>query len=134
MRDSVFKRTLKSLPIGSSVSIDGPFGSFGLHENPARAAVFIAGGIGITPFISILRQATQVQSSQRLILIYSNRRPEEAAFLAELQQLEEQNSNFRLVATMTAMHLSSRTWPNQTGVISGCLVKDMVGDLPKPIF
>ena len=134
MRDSVFKRAMKSLPIGSPVTIDGPFGSLGLHTERARAGVFIAGGIGITPFVSILRQATKDALAQRLILIYSNRRPEDAAFLVDLQQFEEQNQNFRLVATMTDMHLSGRTWPNQTGLITADLVKQVVGDLPKPIF
>lgn len=134
MRESLFKSALKSLPLGSQVQIDGPFGSLGLHKDRARAAIFIAGGIGITPFVSILRQATIEQLPQRLILLYSNRRPEDAAFLVDLQYLEEQNPNFRLVATMTAMHLSSRTWPNQTGMITANLVKEVVGDLPKPIF
>lgn len=134
MRDSVFKRALKALPTGALVTIDGPFGSLGLHNDRTRAAVFIAGGIGITPFVSMLRQAHHDQLPQRLILLYSNRRPEDAAFLANLQQLEEQNPHFRLVATMTDMHLSGRTWPNQTGVITADLVASVVGDLPKPIF
>lgn len=134
MRDSVFKSALKSLPLGSQVKVAGPFGSLGLHKDRARAAIFIAGGIGITPFVSILRQATIEQLPQRLILLYSNRRPEDAAFLVDLQQLEEQNANFRLVATMTAMHLSTRNWPNKTGMITANLVKEVVGDLPKPIF
>jgi ferredoxin-NADP reductase len=134
MRDSVFKRALTSLPLGSPVMIDGPFGSLGLHNDRTRAGVFIAGGIGITPFLSILRQATKERLSQRLILLYSNRRPEDAAFLVDLQQLEDQNPHFRLVATMTDMHLSSRIWRNQTGLITADLVASVVGDLPKPIF
>lgn len=134
MRDSVFKHVLRSLPLGSPVTIDGPFGTFGLDNDHSRAAIFIAGGIGITPFISILRQAAKDQLPQRLILIYSNRRPEDAAFLAELQQLEEQNPKFRLVATMTDMQASNRSWPNHTGFINADLVASVVGDLPKPVF
>ena len=90
MRDSAFKRAIKSLPIGSPVKFEGPFGSLTLHNDWTRPAVFIAGGIGVTPFISILRQAAKDQLPQRLLLLYSNRRPEDAAFLAELQQLEQQ--------------------------------------------
>jgi ferredoxin-NADP reductase len=134
MRDSVFKRALRSLAVGSPVTIDGPFGSLGLHNDRTRAGVFIAGGIGITPFVSMLRQANHEKLPHRLILLYSSRRPEDAAFLVDLQQLEEQNDHFRLVATMTDMHLSSRTWPNQTGMITADLVASVVGDLPKPIF
>jgi ferredoxin-NADP reductase len=134
MRDSDYKRALKALPIGAAASIDGPFGSLTLHRERSRAAVFIAGGIGITPFVSMLRQAARQQLQQRLILLYSSRRPEDAAFLAELQQLQERNSQFKLVATMTDMQLSSRSWPNQTGLITAELVARAVADLPQPIF
>lgn len=59
----------------------GPFGSLACIRTDLPA-VFIAGGIGITPFMSILRQAAQEQSLQHFLLLYSNREPEEAAFLA----------------------------------------------------
>lgn len=101
MRDSWFKQTINSLEVDSSVQIEGPFGSLTLHNNRARPAVFVAGGIGVTPFMSMLRQAAHDQLLQNLVLLYLNRRPEDAAFLEELQQLEIQNSRFRLVATMT---------------------------------
>ena len=134
MRDSAFKRALEVLPIGSQVTIDGPFGSFGLHNARRRAAVFIAGGIGVTPFVSMLRQATRDRLQQRIVLLYANRRPEDAAFLGELQELEEQNPNFRLVATMTKMNGSRRRWSGPTGAITGALIESIVGDLPELVF
>jgi len=134
MRDTAFKRALKSLPIGSRAKLVGPFGSLILHGDRARPAVFIAGGIGITPFMSILRQAAKDQMPQQLSLLYSNRRPEDAAFLAELQQLERQNKNFRLVATMTEMSASERPWEGETGLIDRQLLKRAVGDLSAPIY
>jgi ferredoxin-NADP reductase len=134
MRDSAFKRAFKSLPAGSPAKLEGPFGSLTLHNNRTRPAVFIAGGIGITPFMSILRQAAKDQLPQRLLLLYSNRRPEDAAFLAELKQLEQQNKNFRLVATMTEMSKSSRPWEGETGLINEELVKRVASDLPAPIY
>jgi ferredoxin-NADP reductase len=134
MRDSAFKRAFKTLPIGSPAKLEGPFGSLALHNNGARPAVFIAGGIGITPFMSILRQAAKDQLPQRLLLLYSNRRPEDAAFLAELQQLEQQNKNFRLVATMTEMTKSARKWDGETRFIDANLVQRFVGDLAAPIY
>jgi ferredoxin-NADP reductase len=57
MRDTAFKRSLKKIPLGTEVKIDSPMGSFTLHKNSSKPAVFLAGGIGITPFISIVRQA-----------------------------------------------------------------------------
>jgi ferredoxin-NADP reductase len=134
MRDSAFKRTLKSLPLGASVQLDGPFGSLTLHNNRARAAVLVAGGIGITPFMSILRQAANDKSPQSLTLLYSNRRPEDAAFLAELQQLEKSNDRFRLVATMTEMGKSARPWTGETRLIDEGLVRQVGGGLPNPIY
>jgi ferredoxin-NADP reductase len=102
MRDSAFKRVLGSMPIGGRVQVEGPFGSLTLHGNRSRPAVLIAGGIGITPFMSMLRQAAHDDLPQVIKLIYSNRRPEDAAFLAELQQLEQaRRGSFQLVATMT---------------------------------
>jgi len=134
MRDSAFKRALKSLPIGSPVTIGGPFGSLGLHKDRTRAGIFIAGGIGITPFVSILRQAAKDRLQQRLILLYSNRRPEDAAFLAELQQLAAQSESFRMVATMTQASASRRRWEGPTGLITGEFIKSAVGDLAAPVF
>ena len=134
MRDSAYKRALKSMTVGSSLAIDGPSGSLGLHKDLARAGILIAGGIGITPFMSMLRQAAKDQRQQRLILLYSNRRPEDAAFLAELQQLEGKNPNFRLVATMTEMQASHLPWAGQTGQVTEELVRNGVGDLAAPIF
>jgi ferredoxin-NADP reductase len=134
LRDSAFKRALQALPIGSSARLEGPFGSLTLHSNHARPAVLIAGGIGVTPFMSILRQAAQDQLPQRLILLYSNRRPEDAAFLAELQELERYNKNFRLVATMTEMHKSSSPWLGGTGLIDQDLVVSVSNGLVEPIY
>jgi ferredoxin-NADP reductase len=133
MRDSAFKRALKALSIGAVIRLQGPFGELTLGD-AARPAVFIAGGIGITPFMSILRQAAKDQLSQRLLLLYSNRRPEDAAFLAELQQLEQRNKNFRLVATMTEMTKSARKWDGETSFIDADLVKRFVGDFAAPIY
>ena len=100
MRASAFKNALKDLPDGAQVKVRGPMGRFVLSD-ATRPAVLVAGGIGITPFISIVRQAVHEQSTQPLVLLYSNRRPEEAAYLDELSALERQCSNFRLCARMT---------------------------------
>jgi len=134
MRDSTYKRVLGALQVGSAARIDGPFGSFALHSDRARPAVFIAGGIGITPFMSIVRQAANDRLRQRLWLLYSNRRPEDAAFLPELQALERRNKEFRLLATMTEMGKSGRAWEGETGMIDEKLVKRINRDLPAPVY
>ncbi len=60
MRDTAFKRSLKVVPLGTEIQIAPPSGSFTLHKNANKPAVFLAGGIGITPFISVIRQAHRV--------------------------------------------------------------------------
>ncbi len=134
MRDSAFKRALRLLPIGAPAKLDGPFGSLILHNNRARSAVLVAGGIGITPFISMLRQATNDQLPQDLTLLYSNRRPEDAAFLSELQQLEQKNPRIRLIATMTQMDKSSQNWTGETRLIDEELVTKASQGLAAPIY
>jgi ferredoxin-NADP reductase len=134
LRDSAFKRALKALSVGSVLRVDGPSGSLTLHNDRARPAVFIAGGIGITPFISILRQAEHDQLPQKLALVYSNRRPEEAAFLAELQQLERGDARFRLWATMTRMSQSSRPWDGAVGHVDAALLKRVTAGLTPPVY
>ena len=115
MRDTAFKRSLKKVPLGTEVKIDSPMGSFTLHKNSAKPAVFLAGGIGITPFLSIVRQADHDRLPHKLYLFYSNRRPEDAPFLDALQTLERRNPNFQLVCTMTEMSKSKKEWKGETG-------------------
>lgn len=134
MRDSAFKRALGELAIGSSVRIEGPSGSLTLHGDRTRAAVFVAGGIGVTPFMSILRHAANHGLDRDMVLLYANRRPEDAAFLAELQQLDRESSRFRLVATMTRMDGAERTWDGQSGRIDEALIRRAVGDLAAPVY
>ena len=121
---SAFKRALRSLPPGAKLELKGPRGVMTLHEDRGRAAVFIAGGIGITPFMSMLRQAAHDRLEQRLLLICSNRRQEDTPFLAELQALVRQNDNFRLLARMT----------EQEGFIDGDAIKRFAADALAPIY
>lgn len=134
MRDSAYKNALARLPIGALARMDGPFGSLTLHNKLERAAVLIAGGIGITPFMSMLRHATHSALQQRIVLLYANRRPEDSAFLSELQRLEGENRNFRLVATMTRLEESRLPWMGATEAIDEALLKRIGADLRNPIY
>ena len=134
MRDSAFKNALARLPVGGAADIEGPFGSLALHTKPDRAAVFLAGGIGITPFMSMLRHAAHAGLRQRILLLYSNRRPEDSAFLSELQRLEGDVPNFRLVATMTQMEEARLPWMGETGKIDEALLKRVAAGLADPVY
>jgi ferredoxin-NADP reductase len=114
MRDTAFKRSLKEVTLTAKVKISPAAGSFTLHKNLAKPAIFLAGGIGITPFLSIVQQADRDRLSQKLYLFYSNRRPEDAAFLDTLRALETTNPNFRLICIMTEMSKSKKEWKGET--------------------
>ena len=134
MRDTAYKRVLKSAALGAPVRIDGPSGVMVLHEDAARPAVFLAGGIGVTPFLCMARHAAQNRLPHRTVLFYSNRRPEDAAFLDELRALERSNPNFRLVATMSQAEKSSQPWQGETGFIRPDMLKRYLTDLKTPIY
>jgi len=72
--------------------------------------------------------------SHRIFLFYSNRRPEDAPFLEELQSLERLNPNFRLVATMTQMRLSRRSWRGETGMIGKEMLARFLTGLRSPVY
>lgn len=134
MRDTAFKRALESAQPGLNVDIDRPKGEMVLHEDAARPAVFLAGGIGITPFLSMARHAVHISLPHRIFLFYSNRRPEDAAFLDELRGFETRNSNYRLIATMTKAGKSSRRWTGETDHIGRDMLERHLRDVLAPVY
>jgi ferredoxin-NADP reductase len=134
MRDTAFKRVLKTMKIGTGLVIDAPYGSFTLHNNSTIPAVFITGGIGITPVRSIVLQATHDKLPHKIFLFDSNRRPEDAAFLDDLIDAEKKNPNFTFVGTMTEMERSEREWHEETGLVNKEMLSKYVGDLTVPIY
>lgn len=82
-RGSAFKRSLIEAPLGTPVDLDGPYGSFTLPQKP-NDVYMLAGGIGVTPFRSIVEDTRERSLDHTLTLIHSNRTPEETPFLDEL--------------------------------------------------
>jgi ferredoxin-NADP reductase len=134
VRDSAFKRAANTLLIGTPFLLQGPYGSFGLHRDIARPAVFLAGGIGITPFRSMIRHATGVESAHRIFLFYSIRRLEEAAFITELEQIQELNPSFKFIPTITHPDGIPLRWRGATGHITEPMITKWLPDLGIPIF
>lgn len=134
LRDTAFKRMLGEIPLGTRIDIEGPFGRFTLPEDISQTAVFLAGGIGITPFRSMLVEAAHNKLSHRLILMYSNRRPEDAAFLDELQSLQQDNPNYTCIGTMTSPTGGAEAWKGETGRIDQTMVRKYVKDTEAAMF
>lgn len=134
LRNTKFKQRLSRIALSSEVTIDGPGGGFAMDVDAVQTAVFIAGGIGITPVRSILVSAARNKLPRRTFLFYSNRRPEDAAFLDELTELQNANPHFHLIATMTRMQESNQEWTGSTGHLNWDLIAKYVGDTIAPVY
>jgi ferredoxin-NADP reductase len=126
LRDSAFKRSLAELPVGAAVEVEQPKGDFVLPDETDLPLVFLAGGIGITVFRSMLRSIVEERLSHRVTLVYSNRDRESTAFLDELTQLARDHNNINLVLTMT----DENEWDGERRKIGPELLRDHLdGDL-----
>jgi ferredoxin-NADP reductase len=163
LRDTAFKRVLNTMPPGSAGKIDGPSGDLTLHnsgtgpvrpssrsgtggcpaatgsfvpflESVKQTAVFLADGIGITPFRNMVFRAAKEEFAHRIFLCYSNRRPEDAPFLDELQALERENPNHKLVASMTEMSKSHQPWHGEAGLIDRAMLSRYLKGAVSPIY
>lgn len=134
LRDTAFKRALKMMPLETEVKIEGPFGDLRLHNNVKRTAVFLSGGIGVTPIRSILLDAAYRKLPHRIFLFFSNHRPEDAPFLDELQALEKKNTNYKFIGTMTKMENSTRPWDGERGFINKDMLDRYLEGADSPIY
>ncbi len=134
LRDTAFKRVLAEMPLGTTIDLEGPFGQFTLPSDDSRTIVLLAGGIGITPFRSMLVEATHHKLSHQLILMYSNRHPEDAAFLDELQTLQQENTRFTCIGTMTSPNGGTETWEGETGRIDQVMLGKYVKETKVALY
>lgn len=134
VRDTAFKRTLARMPVHTIVKIEGPFGHLTLPENPARPLVFLAGGIGITPFRSMLVEMARSRLSYRVVLFYSNRRPEDAPFLDELQHLQQEIPGYSFVGIMTQLDRAKSAWTAEIGHLDYAMLSRHIEGLVAPLY
>jgi len=132
MRKTGFKTALKSAALGTKFLVSRPRGSFTLHRDITRPAVFLAGGIGIAPIRSIIQQATQERLPHKLYLFHSNREADDAAFLEEFESLTAQNPNFTLIPTVTGHRTIA--WPYEKGHINREMLTRYLLWLKGPIY
>jgi ferredoxin-NADP reductase len=132
MRKSAFKNSLKMLPLGAKLKVSSPMGSFTLHRDGSRPAVFLAGGIGITPVLSILADATEQGLPHRIYLFYSNHDAEKAAFLSELQMWQKTNANLTVIPTVTTPNGFS--WLYERGRIDPEMLSRYLNDVHGPVY
>jgi len=134
LRTTAFKRTLNSLPLDSELLLQGPYGGMTLPRNTTRPAVLLAGGIGITPFRSFVWSEAELLSARTILLFYSVRVPAEAAFLEELREMEQYNTRYKLICTVTQPEKAKIPWQGEAGRISIEMLRKWIPDLSVPIY
>ncbi len=132
MRESAFKKSLRALPIGTGIDFMGPMGSFTLHKDASRPAVFLTGGIGITPVRSIVAHATEERLGHRLYVFYSNKTRALTAFFEDFQEWSRENPNLVFIPTLDGEQPAN--WPFELGMIDEAMLRRHIHDLQRPIY
>lgn len=132
MRDSRFKNSLKTLPIGTPLRCIGPQGNMVLNEDDSKIGVLLAGGIGITPFRSMIEWATRAKQPHTLHLFYSNRTQAQTTYHQDFVEWTQANPHFHYHPTVTDEKPSD--WQYETGYIDAAMLTKHLTDLTKPIF
>ena len=101
IRDSPYKQRLASLEKGAKVKVRGPQGEFVIHEDYSKTAIFVSGGIGVTPFRSMIKYATDMQLPLKIIMFDSNKNKENVLFKKEFDEWTSQNKNIVIIYNLT---------------------------------
>jgi len=109
---------LAELQIGTVANVEGPYGQFSFHHSVNKKQVWLAGGIGITPFLSMARSLGE-QSDYNIDLIYSVKNAKEAVFIDELKALASTRPWFRVYEFCS----------NEQGRVSADVISKIVGGL-----
>lgn len=128
---SSFKKALVSLKPDQAVEFNGPWGEFVFKEEETFPRVFLAGGIGITPFHSTIAYAHSKILSIPITLFVSFSRWEDVVFYKELSDISKENPNVKIIYTIT--HPDPQ-WKGETGRISEGLMKKYVLDISDPRY
>ncbi len=137
MRDTAFKNSLRKLQPSQKVKIqimlEVPAGAFALDSGNTSPYVFLAGGIGIAPIYSMIKDATERDLPNTMLLIYSSKSPEDAVFLPKLINLAKQNTRLTVVPTMTALNRDT-VWSGEKGRITKDLIIRLVSEPQNSTF
>jgi len=128
---SAFKRAFVALRPDDPVKVSRPMG--GISYDSARPAVFIAGGIGITPLRSLLL-SEDLGSTAPVRLLFSNRSADEVPFADELSALARRRTNLSITWILTAPTGGGSVGPVHIGHLSADLLDRHAQDLPEAVF
>lgn len=101
IRDTPFKQKLARLEAGTVIKITAPVGKFTLSEDYSKPAVFLSGGIGVTPFRSMIKYATDKQLPVKITMFDSNRNRANILYKDEFDSWANLNKNLKIIYTIT---------------------------------
>ncbi|MFY9716981.1 MAG: FAD-dependent oxidoreductase [Thermoplasmata archaeon] len=130
--DTPFKQALARLEPGATAEVIGPLGHF--LFDPSRPSIFLAGGIGITPFRGMLRFASDTGIEHELRLLYSARTPEELLFRGELDAMAAALPHLRVSYSVTRPAESEHRWTGRTGRIDVGWIREAADGLDRPRY
>lgn len=116
---SAYKKNLEQLTIGSSIKFAGPTGNFILHADKNTPTIFIAGGIGIAPFYSMIKSALSQGDTREMILFYGNQTLADTAYYDDLIALANIHPNFKCITTLAKPEAA---WAGAVGFITDELI------------
>ncbi len=130
LSDSEFSKVLKNLKKGDWARIDAPYGKF-TFEGEFDKIGLLGGGIGITPFVSICKYCTDLKLDTKITLLYGNRAEKDIVFRKELETMQKQNRNLKVVFTLNEAPVN---WNGARGFITEEMIKTEVPDYAETVF
>jgi glycine betaine catabolism B len=127
---SEYSARLKAMKLGDWTRIDGPYGKF-TCECEYEKILFLAGGIGITPFISIIKYCTDNRLATNMVLFYGCRSENEIAFKKELDDTQLKNPNLKVIPVLNE---PGPGWRGKVGFVTADLIRQEVPDFKERVF
>lgn len=124
---SSFKLKLGNIKIGTKVKMRGPWGDFILDDNNSRPLVFLSGGIGLTPFRSMLRYVADKKLKLPITFFTSYKSPAEILYKEEFEKIARYNPSIKIITTITKSEGFS--WKGEVGRINEELLKKHLDSL-----
>jgi len=125
-----FSNGLEALKNGDTIRLEAPYGNFVLDEQLPHV-VMLAGGMGITPMRSMCRYCTDRNLSTLVTLLYANSTEADIVFRRELEEMEKQNRNLKVVFTLSE---TGPDWTGRRGRINAAMIREEVPNFLKSVF
>lgn len=129
---SSFKKHLGKLKIGEKVHMRGPWGDFTLPTKPGKPLILLAGGIGMTPYHSILRFMAEKNVKIPITLYVSYKTPEDILYAEELEAIMAKHKNIKVITSITQPKGSD--WVGETGRIDKEFLENHITTLSKNTY